>query len=92
VVEVDFSAPETAAAALSPRDLTLDADFVTRTAAQMGMPEDELAQVFPHRDQFLDVVHLSPRGHATVASQLLPVIDAALEAGRPAPVGFTALR
>lgn len=92
VVEVDFAAPPAAAAALEPRDLPLEADFVARTAAQMAMPEDELAQVFPHRDQFLDVVHLSPRGHATVASQLLPAVDAALAAGRPRPVGFTGLR
>jgi lysophospholipase L1-like esterase len=45
-------------------------DFVTKTAAQMSLSEEELALVFPQRDCFFDVVHLSPLGHAVVAEQL----------------------
>ena len=45
-------------------------DFVTKTASQMSLSEEELAIVFPERDCFFDVVHLSPLGHAVVAKQL----------------------
>ena len=45
-------------------------DFVTKTADQMSLSEEELAIVFPERDCFFDVVHLSPLGHAVVAKQL----------------------
>ena len=45
-------------------------DFVTKTADQMPLSEEELAIVFPERDCFFDVVHLSPLGHAVVADQL----------------------
>ena len=46
-------------------------DFVSKTADQMSLSEDELAIVFPERDCFFDVVHLSPLGHAVVADQLV---------------------
>ena len=49
---------------------TYSPDFVTRTAEQMSLSEEELALVFPQRDCFFDVVHLSPLGHAVVAEQL----------------------
>ena len=45
-------------------------DFVTKTAEQMPLSEEELALIFPQRDCFFDVVHLSPLGHAVVADQL----------------------
>ena len=45
-------------------------DFVTKTAGQMSLSEEDLALVFPQRDCFYDVVHLSPLGHAVVADQL----------------------
>ena len=51
-------------------------DFVTKTAEQMSLSEEELALVFPQRDCFFDVVHLSPLGHAVVAEQLADVLKA----------------
>lgn len=72
-VKVDLSVSETAELSLADSNHEYS-DFVTRTADQMPISEETLSQVFPFRDCFHDVVHLSPLGHAIVAEQLIPEI------------------
>ena len=45
-------------------------DFVSLSAKKMALSEEELVMVFPNREYYLDVVHLSPRGHLMVAHHL----------------------
>jgi lysophospholipase L1-like esterase len=49
-------------------------DWVSRTARDMGIDEGTMAEVFPHRDLFQDIVHLNARGNFIVARQLLPLL------------------
>lgn len=80
VLRPDLLSP--AAEALSAGPLPPHTDFVQATAAEMGMRVGDLAPVFPLRHAFVDIVHLSPLGHAAVAAALLPALQAALP---PAP-------
>ena len=78
-VKVDLSQVEEAKSLFSIPPSTVSSDFVTRTALQMPIDEDTLSPVFPYRDSFHDVVHLSPQGHAISAAQLLPAVSEALK-------------
>jgi lysophospholipase L1-like esterase len=55
-------------------------DFVTRTAAEFGFAEADLAPVFPYRHFFHDIVHPDDEGHAIVAAQLAPFLAARWDA------------
>ena len=50
-------------------------DFVEASALEFSIPEEELAAIFPFREAFHDVCHLSPLGHAVVASELLKALE-----------------
>ncbi|MEC8380861.1 MAG: SGNH/GDSL hydrolase family protein [Myxococcota bacterium] len=78
-VRVDLSQVDAAKSLFEIPPSQVESDFVTRTAAQMPIDESTLAPVFPYRDSFLDVVHLSPQGHAISAAQLLPAVSKSLQ-------------
>lgn len=73
-VKVDLSQEASARKTFTVVPSQVEFDFVSRTAAQMPINETDLAPVFPYRDCFHDVVHLSPLGHAISADQLVPVV------------------
>ena len=52
--------------------------FDVLTGTELGLSPSTIRQVFPNPELFLDVVHLSNQGHATVAEQLLPILQKAL--------------
>ena len=49
-------------------------DFVSKTAQQMPLTEEQLSRVFPYRRCFHDVVHLTKHGHAVVSEQVYSAI------------------
>ena len=52
--------------------------FDVRTGTELGLSPSTIRQVFPNPDYFLDVVHLSAKGHESVANQLLPILKESL--------------
>ena len=44
-------------------------DFVEASALEFSIPEEDLTKIFPFREAFHDVCHLSPLGHAMVATE-----------------------
>ena len=78
-IRVDLSKQEGLTTKFNRQFPQTDPDFVTKTAANMPLSEKALASVFPHRNCFLDVVHLTALGHAIVADQVLSALQEHLE-------------
>ena len=71
-IKIDFSQPTKDYRSDEPSRAV---DFVSKTAQQMMLTESQLESVFPYRTNYHDVVHLTARGHAIVAEQVVEALE-----------------
>ena len=71
-IKIDFSQSTKLYDSDDPSEVV---DFVSKTAEQMTLNESQLESVFPYRKSYHDVVHLTPRGHAIVAEQVMEALQ-----------------